>query len=195
MDIQFLHSSKGMSDYWSSTPLTTPTTFDVTSVSGFLVKGFDMTSGNVTDTTLLPQVSLGSNNVASGLVSAKATQLVLTIVNAGILPVLVLFGVTGNVINMAVFARQGLSDRVNICLFSLALSDSGFNLFHFASRLNALFGLFDSALAEYWQSRGLIFIGVYMGFLNTSNTLILIVSLERCVCVISPLRAKRLFSA
>nr|KAG5705547.1 hypothetical protein BaRGS_009200 [Batillaria attramentaria] len=54
----------------------------------------------------------------SGLLSASTLEKFEVVVNAGILPALVVFGVTMNVINMAVFARQGLRDRINLCLFS-----------------------------------------------------------------------------
>jgi len=43
-----------------------------------------------------------------------------------VLPSLELFGVTTNVINCMVFVRQGLRDRINLCLFSLALADTSF---------------------------------------------------------------------
>ena len=39
------------------------------------------------------------------------------------LPVVSLLGVVGNALNVAVFFRQGLSQRVNVCLFSLAMAD------------------------------------------------------------------------
>ena len=52
-----------------------------------------------------------------GLISAATALVIQTVVEVGILPVLVLCGVTMNVINMAVFYRQGLSDRINLCLF------------------------------------------------------------------------------
>ena len=52
-----------------------------------------------------------------GLISAATALVIQTVVEVGILPVLVLCGVTMNVINTAVFYRQGLSDRINLCLF------------------------------------------------------------------------------
>ena len=52
-----------------------------------------------------------------GLISAATALVIQTVVEVGILPVLVLCGVTMNVINMVVFYRQGLSDRINLCLF------------------------------------------------------------------------------
>lgn len=52
-----------------------------------------------------------------GLISAHSAQLVETVVQAGVLPVLVLIGVTANIISMAVFCRQGFRDRINVSLF------------------------------------------------------------------------------
>ena len=48
---------------------------------------------------------------------------VATLGNSNLLPVLSLLGVVGNALNVAVFFRQGLRERVNVCLFSLALAD------------------------------------------------------------------------
>ena len=48
---------------------------------------------------------------------------VATLVNSNLVPVVSLLGVVGNALNVAVFFRQGLRERVNVCLFSLALAD------------------------------------------------------------------------
>lgn len=45
------------------------------------------------------------------------------ILNATITPVLFLFGFPANILNAAVFYRQGLRERINMCLFVLALAD------------------------------------------------------------------------
>ena len=42
-----------------------------------------------------------------------------------------LLGVAGNALNVAVFFRQGLRERVNVCLFSLALADLVVCTFYF----------------------------------------------------------------
>ena len=46
-----------------------------------------------------------------------------TLVGSNLVPVVSLLGVVGNALNVAVFFRQGLRERVNVCLFSLALAD------------------------------------------------------------------------
>eukprot|EP00745_Piridium_sociabile_P044329 TRINITY_DN92691_c0_g2_i5.p1 TRINITY_DN92691_c0_g2~~TRINITY_DN92691_c0_g2_i5.p1 ORF type:complete len:104 (+),score=17.12 TRINITY_DN92691_c0_g2_i5:228-539(+) len=51
------------------------------------------------------------------VVSPFVAGMVDLVIFGGILPVLVTNGVITNVINMVVFARQGLSDRIHLCLF------------------------------------------------------------------------------
>ena len=63
--------------------------------------------------------------IPGGLISAATSYVIQTVVEVGILPILVLCGVTMNVINMAVFYRQGLSDRINLCLFRFVQFSSG----------------------------------------------------------------------
>ena len=48
---------------------------------------------------------------------------VANLVISNLVPVVSLLGVVGNALNVAVFFRQGLRERVNVCLFSLALAD------------------------------------------------------------------------
>ena len=44
-------------------------------------------------------------------------------VKDNLLPIFFLIGWPANVINMAVFYKQGLKERVNLCLFALSLAD------------------------------------------------------------------------
>nr|KAG5705546.1 hypothetical protein BaRGS_009199 [Batillaria attramentaria] len=121
------------------------------------------------------------------------STMVQTVNDTGVLPVLVLCGVTMNVLNMAVFFRQGLRDRVNLCLFSLAVSDTGFNVSYLASKIHAFFYHFNYSLGN--MAKWHVFMGLYNAFLSLSTCLTVIISLERCVCVINPLKAKRLLSS
>ena len=56
---------------------------------------------------------------------------VTTLVTSNLLPVVALLGVVGNALNVAVFFRQGLRERVNVCLFSLALADLAISTLYF----------------------------------------------------------------
>ena len=70
---------------------------------------------NVTKETFSPWF-VPCNNPGN-ILSARVADLVDLVVYGGIFPVLVTYGVISNVINMVVFAHQGLSDRIHLCLF------------------------------------------------------------------------------
>ena len=53
------------------------------------------------------------------------------LMTSNLVPVVSLLGVVGNALNVAVFFRQGLRERVNVCLFSLAMADLVVSLFFF----------------------------------------------------------------
>ncbi|XP_076448625.1 uncharacterized protein LOC143285252 [Babylonia areolata] len=116
-----------------------------------------------------------------------------TIVNVALLTVVVVVGVIGNVLNMIVFAKQGLSDRINVCLFSLAVADCGYLLALFVYRFYSHLALFSRTMGNYWKVRSLNTVyGVIWGFSTVSVLLTLLVSVERCLCVVSPLKTKQL---
>ena len=62
-------------------------------------------------------------NNPNNLISLEAKQLFDRIKASVLIPVLFLIGFPANCINMAVFFKQGLKERINLCLFSLALVD------------------------------------------------------------------------
>ena len=57
------------------------------------------------------------------LVSAEVEAFSERLKGAIVLPLLFLIGGPANVINMAVFYKQGLRERINLCLFALSLAD------------------------------------------------------------------------
>ena len=63
------------------------------------------------------------------IVSAEVEDITRRLKNAA-LPVLFLIGGPANVINMAVFYKQGLKERVSLCLFALSLADGLFLLYN-----------------------------------------------------------------
>lgn len=88
---------------------------------------------------------------------------------------------------------QSLKDRINLCLFSLAAADAGYLLALFAYKSFSLLSLVSPNLGAYWKIRSLnTVIGVYWGFSSTSNVLTMIVALERCLCVVSPFKSKKI---
>ena len=130
------------------------------------------------------------------LVSMETERLFDRIKSAIIIPALFLVGFPANCINMAVFFRQGLSERINFCLFSLALVDlicltEIFMIY--AERIYTQFtdGERMGPVHRYMVDNNVV--GLY-GFLYGSMFLYAIISVERCVCILFPLRAKTCIS-
>ena len=112
-------------------------------------------------------------------------------------PVIFCVGVPTNVLNCVVFARQGLRDRMNLCLFCLSLVDLCYvTIYYCASGLYCFVELVRPDLVQWWKWTGHKHVlGLYRGFLLCSGCLTMIISVERCVCVLWPLRAASLMTA
>ena len=63
------------------------------------------------------------------LVSLEAEAFAERLKGAIVLPLLFLIGGPANFINMAVFYKQGLRERINLCLFALSLADELYMIF------------------------------------------------------------------
>ena len=127
------------------------------------------------------------------LISRETELLVSRLQTAIFIPILYVVGVPANVINMAVFFRQGLSKRINMCLFSLALLDliSLTVIFSFyAERIYTQFTDGEKYGPAYRYMVNNNVVGL-VGFFNGSVLLCGIISTERCICVLFPLRAQR----
>ena len=107
------------------------------------------------------------------------------------IPTLFFVGVPTNLLNCVVFYRQGLRDRMNLCLFCLALVDMLFvALFFTLSSYCALGNYVDAEVARWWKTITRKYVtGIYRGFLFSSGCLTMIISVERCLCVFLPMKA------
>nr|KAG5704437.1 hypothetical protein BaRGS_024292 [Batillaria attramentaria] len=106
-----------------------------------------------------------------------------------LIPLFCLVGMVGNILCALVFYRQGLRDRINMCLFCLAVAD-----------LMTLVPLFLLAFeAAYKTLVGELnffvtyFVGL-TGFTWVSMFLSAVIASERCLCVVSPFKAKQVLS-
>nr|KAG5712026.1 hypothetical protein BaRGS_020752 [Batillaria attramentaria] len=124
------------------------------------------------------------------IISLETYLLLDEIVYCGICPVLFLVGVPSNVLNCIVFFRQGIRDRMNMCLFSLALVDMSFVFTFFLHGSHCLVGRFRPDLKSWWDfTMRKNFTGLQRGFLISSGCLTMIIAVERCLCVTLPLKA------
>ncbi|KAL8597546.1 hypothetical protein ACOMHN_033417 [Nucella lapillus] len=109
------------------------------------------------------------------------------------LQILFLIGGPGNVINMAVFFKQSLKDRVNLLLFSLSLADEIF----------LVLCMLLTAEEYFWERSGMSplvkFITnskilLFWGTCFVSFVLSAIIACERCYCVVRPLKYQTLMT-
>ena len=137
------------------------------------------------------QIFLPCNN-PENLIDEETGKQVEHLLQIILLPSLELFGVITNVINCVVFVKQGLRDRINLCLFSLALADTSFLLLMFTAKFYSFLSLFDKDAGEYWSQKHLnTVLGPLFATMNISNLMTMIISVERCICVLSPFTAKK----
>ena len=132
-------------------------------------------------------------NNPHNLISLETEQLFDRIKATVLIPVLFLIGFPANCINMAVFFKQGLKERINLCLFSLALVDLIYVCMVFVFYAERLYTQFPDnqrfgPVQQYMTHKRII---VLFGFGYVDLLLVAVVSTERCICVLFPLRAQR----
>ena len=107
---------------------------------------------------------------------------------------LFLIGGPANVINLAVFYKQGLKERVNLCLFALSLADVIFlvqSMCFFGEQIHLQFTTKEifGPVMRFMFNNNLV---GFFGFSWVSEVLSAIIASERCLCVLSPLRFQTL---
>ena len=129
------------------------------------------------------------------IVSAEVENIARRLKDGVFLPILFVIGAPANVINMAVFYKQGLKERVNLCLFALSLADELYLIqAMFVFGIDQLQQQFASKAGFGPMTRFMInnnLIG-FFGFTFTSQVLSAIIASDRCFCVLSPLRFQNL---
>ena len=104
--------------------------------------------------------------------------------------ILFLIGGPANVINMAVFYKQGLMERVSLCLFALSLADEIYltqAMFFYGEQLQVQFTTKEryGPIMRIMVNSNMV---GFFGFCWVSQVLSAIIASERCLCVLSPLR-------
>ncbi|XP_025077857.1 putative G-protein coupled receptor F59B2.13 [Pomacea canaliculata] len=109
------------------------------------------------------------------------------VISAVLIPVFTVLGLPGNVLNAAVFYRQGLRERINVCLFSHAVVDIIVVVVLFLS-----YGehVYRQLVAPSFVM--LTYLPGLTGSVWASQFLSAVIASERCFCVVSPFHAKRL---
>ena len=108
--------------------------------------------------------------------------------------ILFLIGGPANVINMAVFYKQGLKERVSLCLFALSLADEIYltqAMFLYGEQLHVQFTTKEryGPIMRIMVNSNMV---GFFGFCWVSQVLSAIIASERCLCVLCPLRFQTL---
>lgn len=164
------------------------------SVSDGAVSQLNSFTVNTSDTGLGGGCFLTSSSDGNGdLISPETELLVAKVKSAIIIPFFFFIGAPCQFVNIVVFFKQGLRDRVNLCLFSLAIVDlaalcSSFLLFSehmFMFRSHETIG---PVYAFFVNNKLLLFYSCTYG----SALIHMTVALDRCLCVFFPFRSKTL---
>ena len=150
-------------------------------------------------TSVVPEhcVILGMNttipwNNPDDLISLEVENVFDRIKSAILIPAICLIGLPANCINTAVFFKQGLRERINLCLFSLALVDLIYLTVIFVIYAERIYTQFTDGerigvVYRYMVDHNVV--GLY-GFGYGTMFLTAVISVERCICVLFPLKAQ-----
>ncbi|KAL8573034.1 hypothetical protein ACOMHN_010464 [Nucella lapillus] len=159
------------------------------------------TSGNIGGTGVLgsvsnfsggdPQSGLNPWDTSDPFISHTTRILMQRVLKCYVRQAIVFVGIPGNLLCCLVFFKQGLSDKINLLLFWLAVVD-------LSSLLSQLLlmprcYLTDKVQVSNWaviDNIKTVYVGWWLGHL--SGILIVVVSVHRCLSVALPLKAKRL---
>ncbi|KAL8618931.1 hypothetical protein ACOMHN_020350 [Nucella lapillus] len=135
------------------------------------------------------------------LVSAHSEEIVHHLEYAVFLPIMFLIGGPANVINMAVFYKQGLKERINVCLFSLSLVDFLYLVFNMVFNGEQIFRQYASEFTlkeRYGSVMGFMMNYNLLGFFGLtweSQVISALIASERCFCILQPLRSQTVLSS
>nr|KAG5696608.1 hypothetical protein BaRGS_034069 [Batillaria attramentaria] len=129
------------------------------------------------------------------LMSPETEYLIDRIKSAVFIPILYLIGVPANTVSMLVFYRQGLKERIILCLFSLACVDLIYLTLLFLMYAERIYTQFTTGerfgpVYQFLMNNNVV--GLY-GIGYTSMFLAALISSERCLCVLFPMKSKTYF--
>ena len=155
---------------------------------------------NVTETFQVPEGCLVIPSLAAtpvdnprDLVSAGTAQQYLTFVQVYVLSLCFLVSSPTNLINMAVFWKHGIKERINLCLFCLSFADLIIIAFYFVMYAEKIYAEISNTVDThdfffYFIQNKIHYFPA--GFTYVSGFLSTLIAFERCLCVVSPLKAQ-----
>ena len=117
-------------------------------------------------------------------------QLIQILTNCGFNTLLLVLGVPANALSCAVFYRQGLRDRMNFCLFCLAIVDGLYLCTVFMVGAHCMVSQIDQKAGSILSVYGRYYLTIFSeGLMHCSALITVIISVERCLCVVFPMKA------
>lgn len=127
------------------------------------------------------------------LVTEEHKQIVELINLGGLCGVICLFGIMSNIINLIVFYRQGLNTTINISFFALAFSDLSCLLIE-QWHIIVTFCQFSELPIVYYDFQYATGLWPHETFSRVTCSITVYITLERCLCVVFPLKIKKIFT-
>ena len=127
------------------------------------------------------------------LVSHETYQHVMLFVNVYFISLCFVISVPTNVINMAIFWKHGIKERINLCLFCLSFADLIIVSFYFLMYAEMVYTTFTNTSSQDIWLQYIIKSMIYYvpgTFPYVSGFLSTLIAFERCLCVVSPLKAQ-----
>ncbi|XP_070194287.1 succinate receptor 1-like [Littorina saxatilis] len=153
-------------------------------------EGLNVTGGCRVSDRQLPYLPW---NNPDNVISMETQKLVTTVLSVFVTSICTV-GVATNVVNCIVYFKLGLTDRINLLLFSQAIADFVSCVYFFLVSVEYTCGLFLSDLSGFRQMRealtnsgatsmhGTVYVS---GFIST------FIACERCLCITSPFKAQK----
>ena len=124
----------------------------------------------------------------NNVISLEEYTTISIVSNCFLYPMLILIGVPTNGLNCVVFWRQGLKDRMNLCLFCLAVVDMVYLIVLMIQAASSFVTLVDEVVGAEYFAKSLVYcLGVGWGLKAASGCISVVIAMERCFCVVRPL--------
>ncbi|KAI8781875.1 FMRFamide receptor [Biomphalaria glabrata] len=145
-------------------------------------------------------MSSSNKFLTTGVVESKLTidplitDLVILIVGCVFTVLVCLFGIAANIVNLPLFRKLGYQDGVNVTLTALAISDLGGLIFELVYSLMMNPYILEIDLVVSKVVIGFITGYMFEYFTRVSGVITAYAALERCLCVIWPLKVKTIIT-
>ncbi|XP_076445883.1 uncharacterized protein LOC143283524 [Babylonia areolata] len=129
------------------------------------------------------------------VMSAQVSNFFANLIRGVVIPTLFFIGFPSNIVNMVVFFRHGLKQRINLCLFCLSALDLFYVIVVFLVYAEKLGDKTEFATTSYRTVSRITekvvnnrMFGLYSSFGFSSQFVSAVIAGERCLCVVFPLR-------